>query len=325
MSQPMSQPPSAPLPSIKSLQPIKSLQSLPSIQSELPFRLLVDPHQSGARNMAVDEALLRAIVDGGRPVLRLYGFAPPCLSLGRFQAAADVADPHRLQAAGVELVRRPTGGRAVLHADEITYTIVLGRHHLDPFSKRAAYRAAAEILVRLLAALGVQAAVHAPVASGVTTPVASARGDGMTYPRGAAERRTDAIDPDCYRTTAEYEIIGAADRRKLVGSAQTMTRSASLQHGIIPLSAAYAEIDRYLRRPSASTSTPTSTKRAVTPQPSVASLTGRRWRFADAQRVVAVAAAQLGAQPSALTADEEAIARALLQSRYASSSWTFAR
>ncbi len=191
------------------------------------IRLLVDPPQSGARNMAVDEALLQAMAGGASPVLRLYGFRPACISLGRFQPAADVIDPQRLRDAGIGLVRRPTGGRAVLHDDEVTYAIILGRHLLEPFTKRAAYRAAAAMLLELLPALGVRAAVQTA---------------------GAGAGAPGAVDPDCYRTTSEYEIVSAGGGRKLVGSAQTMRRDASLQHGTIPLSPRYTALDRYLRR-----------------------------------------------------------------------------
>jgi lipoate-protein ligase A len=74
--------------------------------------------------MAVDEAILESVAVGTSPAtLRLYDWSPACLSLGYAQDAEDV-DLERLRARGWDLVRRPTGGRAILHADEITYAVI---------------------------------------------------------------------------------------------------------------------------------------------------------------------------------------------------------
>ncbi len=88
------------------------------------WRLIYDSPTAGARNMAVDQALL----ESGHPTLRLYTWQPDCLSLGYGQRAAEV-DLNRLRAAGWDLVRRPSGGRAILHADELTYSLSLPADH----------------------------------------------------------------------------------------------------------------------------------------------------------------------------------------------------
>ena len=261
------------------------------------FRLLIDPRLPGARNMAVDEALLQCMAPGSAPVLRLYGFAPPCVSLGRFQAAADLGDDAARVCDGVDLVRRPTGGRAVLHDDEVTYAVVLGRHHLQPFTKRAAYRASATLLLRLLGALGVRGAVHT--------------GD-------SAAPAADA-DPDCYRATGEYEITAGA--KKLVGSAQITTRDGALQHGSIPLSTSYARITRYLRARGSARQ-----EGAASGATSVAAESGRRWCYHDAlDKLGAAARSRLRAEPSALSVAEVRLARELETTRYGRSQWTRAR
>ena len=247
--------------------------------------------------MAVDEALLRCMAEGGDPVLRLYGFAPPCLSLGRFQSAADLGDGELRRRDRVDLVRRPTGGRAVLHDDEVTYAVVLGRGHLQPFTKRAAYRASAAILLRLLPALGVHGAVQP----------------------GTAGTPPQDPDPDCYRTTAEYEIT--AGRQKLVGSAQTTTRDAALQHGTIPLSTAYTRIERYLRP--RSPALPGAPRPAAT---SVARESGRGRTYEEALHLLATAAATcLQVRPSVLSDAEARLARELEETRYSCPRWTCGR
>ena len=247
--------------------------------------------------MAVDEALLRCMAPDGAPVLRLYGFAPPCVSLGRFQATGDLGEDALRARDGVDVVRRPTGGRAVLHDDEVTYAVVLGRHHLDPFTKRTAYRASAALLLRLLSALGVRGAVQ---------------------PGATAASAADA-DPDCYRATGEYEIIAAA--KKLVGSAQITSRDAALQHGSIPLSTSYARISRYLRgRGSADE------KGAIPGTTSVAAESGRPWCYDEAvQELAAAARAHFGAKPSVLSEAEIRLATELEKTRYARRHWTCAR
>src|SRR5512137_950 len=88
------------------------------------WRLIYDPPADGAWNMAVDEALLEETAAGrSLPTLRLYAWEPPTLSLGFAQPAAD-ADRGALRRLGWGLVRRPTGGRAILHTDELTYSII---------------------------------------------------------------------------------------------------------------------------------------------------------------------------------------------------------
>src|SRR5438874_408787 len=89
------------------------------------WRLLVDAPASGAWNMAVDEVLLDGVAAGTTPpTIRFYGWTPPCLSLGYFQPF-DVVDLDSCRALGVDIVRRPTGGRAILHDREVTYSVVL--------------------------------------------------------------------------------------------------------------------------------------------------------------------------------------------------------
>src|ERR671922_1361006 len=88
-----------------------------------PWRLMITPPARGAWNMAVDEAILENAGRGeSLPTLRLYAWVPACLSLGHAQPFADV-DTTRLKQRGWDVVRRATGGRAILHTDELTYSV----------------------------------------------------------------------------------------------------------------------------------------------------------------------------------------------------------
>jgi lipoate-protein ligase A len=173
--------------------------------------LLLDGAHRGAWNMAVDETLAGA-VDGGRsqPVLRLYRWSPPCLSLG-FSQPYGAADAAFCAAHGVDVVRRPTGGRAVLHHRELTYAVLapLGR---GPFSHdlQAAYTGICRALVAGLRLLGVAAELSNTPAGGHISPQ-------RTIP--------------CFIGPAAGEVVVGG--RKLVGSAMRRVGNAILQHGSI--------------------------------------------------------------------------------------------
>ena len=158
--------------------------------------------------MAIDEALSMT-VSNGPPVVRFYGFSPPTLSVGRFQKTEGMISFHQLEKDGLDFVRRPTGGRAVLHDNELTYSVILNREHIEPFQKRHVYRFVSSLFITSLKRMGIQVSF-------------SAAGIG------------DHRHPDCFATTGEYEIINSSGR-KLVGSAQTTSRTVCLQHGSIPL------------------------------------------------------------------------------------------
>lgn len=168
--------------------------------------------------MAVDEAILRAVSVGlTAPTLRLYAWAPPCLSLGRAQPLADV-DLEALRAAGFDIVRRPTGGKAILHADELTYSVIAPEG--EPRVAGGvieSYRRLSEGLVCALKQLGVP---HVEV--------------------GQRAERRPLNSPVCFEEPSDYEVT--ASGRKLVGSAQMRAQGAVLQHGTIPLGGDIARI-----------------------------------------------------------------------------------
>lgn len=175
-------------------------------------RLIYHKPASGRRNMAVDEALLEAVRSGqSGPTLRFYAWEPPCLSLGYGQKWTD-ADLTRLDAAGWGLVRRPTGGRAILHTDELTYSIVLpDEHPLAQGDILDSYRRISRALLAGLHSLGVASSADR-----------------------RAERRPQASGPVCFEIPSHYEVT-TPDGRKVIGSAQTRRRGGVLQHGAIPL------------------------------------------------------------------------------------------
>jgi lipoate-protein ligase A len=179
-----------------------------------PWRLIIDGDLPGARNMARDVAMMEAVSRGeSLPTLRLYGWDPPCLSLGRHQEM-DAADLEFCRRQGIDVVRRPTGGRALLHHLELTYAVVapLGREPL-PRGLQDAYRSICGALVQAMRALGVEAEL---TGGDVNLQLPGPR---STVP--------------CFEAPAGGEVVVGG--RKLIGSAMRAHGSAILQHGAILL------------------------------------------------------------------------------------------
>ncbi len=178
------------------------------------WRLIVDGALAGADNMARDVAIMEAVAAGqAPPTLRLYSWTPPCLSLGRHQST-DAADLEFCRREGIDVVRRPTGGRAVLHHLERTYAVVapLGEAPL-PRHLQDAYRRICSALVRACRGLGVAAEL-----TGGEVNLA------LPGPRTAVP---------CFEAPAGGEVVVAG--RKLIGSASRAHRGVLLQHGAILL------------------------------------------------------------------------------------------
>jgi lipoate-protein ligase A len=170
------------------------------------WRLLQSAAHDGPENMAVDHALMDRARRTREWVLRVYAWSAPVLSLGRNQRAQNVYDVREMTRRGIGLVRRPTGGRALLHHREVTYSVT---GPVTPGeSLTAAYERINALLVSALDSLG--------VATTIATP----------------ERRAAAPDGmPCFAEPAAGEIV--AGGRKLVGSAQWRDEGALLQHGSI--------------------------------------------------------------------------------------------
>lgn len=165
----------------------------------------------GATNMATDEAILQGVSAGlVPPTVRVYAWEPPALSLGYFQPLAEV-NLMACRAAGVDVVRRPTGGRAILHEHELTYCLV-APESAPPVAGGVpeSYARISQALIAGLARLGVDARFAPPAGRGAESPSAA-----------------------CFEVPSDYEVLVAG--RKLIGSAQRRQQGVVLQHGAIPL------------------------------------------------------------------------------------------
>ena len=254
------------------------------------WRLIVTPPASGAENMALDEALMERARASGEWVLRVYSWRAPTISLGRNQDARGLYDLDRIAELALDVVRRPTGGRAILHDHEITYSVTAPTDGAGDLGE--SYRRVNALLLTALQAIGVQAAVAAP----------------------AARASLPGIRP-CFDSAAAGELTVAG--RKLAGSAQWRADGALLQHGSIlvrddqTLLAALA-IDR----------------RVSIPAPATLSQTlGRAPSIDELAEALSAAVRELE-DPTArpLSLDESLRARAsVLVVRYVDDSWTWRR
>lgn len=186
-----------------------------TIQTNKTWRLIVTSPLSGAENMAIDEALLRSFDPvSSLPVLRLYGWTPPSLSLGRFQKAAEVLDLERCRGDGVAVVRRVTGGGVIFHADELTYSLVCAPGQIPPASSiKDSFRVLTGFLLAFYRALGLDAAYAVDVA-----PEGTRLGERTAF---------------CFAGRESFDIL--AGGRKIGGNAQRRLKGVIFQHGSIPL------------------------------------------------------------------------------------------
>lgn len=189
--------------------------------------VVIDGAGAGADHMHRDADMLRRCSTGALAGgVWVYWFAPPCLSLGRLQPESDI-DLAACRRDGIDVVRRPSGGRAVLHDGEVTYSVVCRID--DPDFGGDVMTSCARIHAAVSEGLRLLGLVTMPN----VVPAATRR-----------QQRLAAVQADCFARPAAHELLDASGR-KLVGSAQARRGRALLQHGSILLSPSRAA--RYLR------------------------------------------------------------------------------
>ena len=180
------------------------------------WRLLNSGFQTAAQNMATDEAIMRSYAAKQvPPTIRFYGWQPAAVSMGYFQHGEREINFAACREQGIDVVRRLTGGRAVLHAQELTYSIIVGEDYPDmPMTITASYRYLSQGLLLGLAKLGLTAE--------------------MTKPQAAYAHKTpQPASAACFDAPSHYELT--VSHKKLIGSAQVRKHGVILQHGSILL------------------------------------------------------------------------------------------
>lgn len=268
------------------------------------IRILATPGCSAAWNMAVDEALFNA---GGRGpemmTLRIYSWTPPAVSLGYGQDVEGEIDPRQCDRHGIGLVRRITGGRAVLHDQELTYSLVAQESHPALGSSSGVMiRTVSEALIGTLRQFGIP---------------------GELAPEGRCGM--GGKDDVCFTATGRYEVTVRG--KKLAGNAQRRSRGRILQHGSILLGPGHRKLPLLMpghARARRDAITRLLNERTV----SVSELIPRAPSFEEWTDCLSrsfLEQLNLEGRMDVLDADERRMAESLVRTRYGSADWTYRR
>ena len=265
------------------------------------WRLIEHPPAQGSWNMAVDEAILESVYSGDSPpTLRLYAWHPACLSLGHAQPYAEV-DTEALAANSWDLVRRPTGGRAILHVDELTYAVIAPE--TEPRVKGGvleSYLRLSQALIESLRLLGL-------------SPQAEEK---------ESANKKGKPNPVCFEVPSNYEIT--VNGKKLIGSAQARRKEGILQHGALPLYGDLTRIISALKFPD-KTAKAKAKERLLAHATTVETELGRVITWQQASHAFQQAFSEvlnLNLEPGNLSIKEIQRAQDLQASKYGHSSWT---
>ncbi|WP_110111296.1 biotin/lipoate A/B protein ligase family protein [Bacillus sp. CGMCC 1.16541] len=273
------------------------------------WRFIDSQNRSPYYNMALDEALLDWHSQGEiPPTIRFYGWNPPTLSIGYFQKAEKEIDLDKVKELGLGFVRRPTGGRGVLHEHELTYSVIVSESHPDmPHTVTEAYRVISEGLLEGFRKLGLEAYF--------AIPRTEEEKSSLKNPRSSV----------CFDAPSWYELV--VEGRKVAGSAQTRQKGVILQHGSILLDLDEDKLfsvfkyssDRLKERMQRAFR-----EKAVAIN-AIANRTIGLDEAKEAFREGFAKALDIDLQPYELSEEEEAYVQQLADEKYASDDWNFRR
>lgn len=285
----------------------------------MKWRLLRTGYNSGAWNMAVDEAIMIHVAKKAvPPTFRLYGWRPPTLSLGRLQSYQRDVDSDNCRSLGVDVVRRPTGGRAVLHDNEVTYSLIISED--DPFlppNLRDSFYLATDGIVKGLAVLGIEAEIQGRqfaggLAKACRSELRGEQGAGQAVQSGA-----------CFDSPSWYEVV--ADNKKLVGSAQARLNGVFLQHGSILIALDADKVCHVLQYDSPDARAHASTQ-LLEHATSIEAILGRSVSFAEVEEAVILGMREhigpIELVEGKLLPEELSSAEDLISRKYAADAWT---
>lgn len=209
----------------KNQNTVETISHLFGVESLEEIEIAVHPHHEPQANMNIDHEHALALQSGtAKPMLRLYSWKPHAVSLGAHQRESDI-DRAACKRLGIDIVRRPTGGRAIVHADELTYSIVLPIATSDKTHRTIhdVYRDVHILLLRALHRLG-----------------ATMLDFEKKQPDFRAHYKSGSVAMPCFASSARHEIVHGT--RKVVGSAQKLYGNVVLQHGSILLGAGHERL-----------------------------------------------------------------------------------
>jgi lipoyl(octanoyl) transferase len=273
------------------------------------WRFIDSGNCSPSFNMALDEALLDWHSQGKiPPVIRFYGWDPATLSIGYFQKVEKEIDLEAVKAHGLGFVRRPTGGRGVLHEHELTYSVIVSEDHPEmPKTVTEAYRVISEGILKGFHQLGLEAYF--------AVPRTDEERSALKNPRSAV----------CFDAPSWYELV--VEGRKVAGSAQTRQKGVILQHGSILLDLDEDKLFSLFKYPSERVKDRMKSafkNKAV----AINEISSRRITLEEAKEAFYKGFAEglnIELQPYQLTEEELAYVNKIAKERYESDEWNFKR
>ncbi|KKK33216.1 octanoyltransferase [Mesobacillus campisalis] len=260
-------------------------------------------------NMALDEALLDWHSEGKiPPVIRFYGWNPATLSIGYFQKIEKEINMEAVKQHGLGFVRRPTGGRGVLHEHELTYSVIVSEDHPDmPKTVTEAYRVISEGILKGFQRLGLDAYFAVPKSDDEKS--------ALKNPRSAV----------CFDAPSWYELV--VEGRKVAGSAQTRQKGVILQHGAILLDLDEDKLFSLFKYPNERVKERMQNA-FKTKAVAINEISSRRIRIDEAKQAFREGfkeALDIGLEPYTLSSDEMDYVQQLAKKKYESEEWTFKR
>jgi lipoyl(octanoyl) transferase len=259
--------------------------------------------------MALDEALLEWHSKGEiPPTIRFYGWNPPTLSIGYFQKAEKEINFDKVKELGLGFVRRPTGGRGVLHDEELTYSVIVSEEYPNmPKTVTEAYRVISEGLLEGFRSLGLEAYF--------AIPRSEEEKNSLKNPRSSV----------CFDAPSWYELV--VEGRKIAGSAQTRQKGVILQHGSILLEIDEDKLFSVFNYPNDRVKE--RMQRAFRSKAvAINAIAGRKIPIEEAKEAFYkgfASALDIDLEPYTLSEEEEAYVEELARTKYGSDEWNFKR
>ena len=282
----------------------------------MEWRLIKDNYHTGFMNMAIDEAIMIAHREGlVPPTIRFYQWSPPAVSLGYFQDLKKEIDVDVCRNLGIDIVRRPTGGKAVLHDKELTYSFIIKEDHpLVNNSILETYKKISGGMIRGLSYIGVTAKL---------VPLREKFKSDSLPKREKSETHHSDFKSICFSVPSQYEV--QVEGKKIVGSAQVRKREIVLQHGSLLIELEKDKLFSVFNFPSVHIRERLKTRFNAT---SLEEILKRKINFSELSEILPRGfEEEFGVRlaEGKLTEQEEKISKELLENKYSTYEWNYER
>jgi len=282
----------------------------------MKWRLIKDSYHAGFMNMAIDEAIMIVHREGlVPPTIRFYQWSPPAVSLGYFQDLKKEIDVEACQDMGIDIVRRPTGGKAVLHDKELTYSFIIRESHpLVNNSILETYKKISRGIIRGLSYLGITAEL---------VPLREKLKSDSLHRGEKSEICHSNLKSICFSVPSQYEV--QVEGKKIVGSAQVRKREIVLQHGSLLIELEKDKLFSVFNFPSVQIRERLKTRLKAT---SLEEILKRKINFSELSEILPRGfEEEFGVKltEGKLTEQEEKISKELLENKYSTYEWNYER